>query len=385
MSYTRLLSKLAHDDEQMLGNLGASAQNLSETYVRENPSAKLTTQMPSGVEFGKKSTLKPQIWVLTDGRVGNSNQAVALAEKLGVAYQLKFMEYNFLGNLPNFLLKIYPIHIKKQLLQSWEIASLPEIIISAGRRTASLANYLKRKSGDKIKIIQIMRPNLSFSQFELVILPEHDKTPREAQNIVRIIGALNNIQAKMSSGGRDLRINYPKLGQFISVIIGGNCKNYNFSDDNATELATILTNITKNLSHTLFISFSRRTPNSAKIIIKNNLPSATIIYDPVEEKNMPNPYFGMLAEGDYLISTADSISMCSEAASTGKPVYIFCPNNFKSSKHLAFTQQLTKLGIAKILDSSVTYLEKYNYQPLNEVEKIANIVLNRVITKNWKK
>jgi ribonuclease III len=52
----RLLSKFAHD-EHMLGNLGA--QNLSALNLRDNSSTKLTKQMSSGVEFGRKSTEKP--------------------------------------------------------------------------------------------------------------------------------------------------------------------------------------------------------------------------------------------------------------------------------------------------------------------------------------
>ncbi|WP_375333800.1 mitochondrial fission ELM1 family protein [Candidatus Tisiphia endosymbiont of Xenochironomus xenolabis] len=330
--------------------------------------------------------IKPKIWVLADSRVGNVNQAIALAEKLGLGYQLKPIEYNFWGKLPNFLLALSPIHVKKQLLQSWEMEGFPDLIISAGRRTASLASYLKHKSAGKVKIIQIMHPNLPFKQFDLIILPHHDKVSREElctndKNILRITGALNNVQAKIQDGGIELRKNYPDLKQFISVIIGGNSKNYQFTDENAREFAAILSNLTKTQDekHTLFISFSRRTPNSAKQIIKKKVPSSAIIYDPTEEEAKPNPYFGMLAQADYIISTADSISMCSEAASTGKPLYIFCPSNFKSPKHLAFTQNLLELGIAKILDKSVIQLENYNYAPLNEVEKIANII----ITKNW--
>jgi mitochondrial fission protein ELM1 len=336
---------------------------------------------------------KAKIWVLADNRVGNVNQAIALAEKIGLGYQLKPVEYNFWGNLPNFLLTFSPIHVKKQLLQLWKMEGFPDLIISAGRRTASLASYLKHKSAGKVKIVQIMHPNLPFEQFDLIILPHHDKVNRKElcaneKNILRITGALNNIQAKIQVGGIELRKNYPNLKQFISVIIGGNSKNYQFSDGNARELATILSNITKNQptiqqdeKYTLFISFSRRTPNSAKQIIKNNVSSSAIIYDPTEEKTKPNPYFGMLAQADYIISTADSISMCSEAVSTGKPLYIFCPSNFKSPKHLSFTQNLVELGIAKILDKSVTQLEQYNYTPINEVERIANII----ITKNWVK
>ncbi len=335
--------------------------------------------------------IKPKIWVLADNRVGSVNQSIALAEKIGLGYQLKPVEYNIWGKLPNFLLTFSPIHVKKELLHSWEMEGFPDLIISAGRRAASLASYLKYKSAGKVRIVQIMHPNLAFEQFDLIIIPHHDKVSRvetylNDSGILRITGALNNVQAKIQAGGIELRKNYPNLKQFISVIIGGNSKNYQFTDENACELATILSNITKSQptiqqdeKYTLFISFSRRTPNSAKQIIRNSVSSSAIIYDPTEEEAKSNPYFGMLAQADYIISTADSISMCSEAVSTGKPLYIFCPSNFKSPKHLSFIQNLLELRIAKILDKSVTMLECYNYIPLNEVEKIANII----ITKNW--
>ncbi|MFP3018325.1 MAG: ELM1/GtrOC1 family putative glycosyltransferase, partial [Candidatus Tisiphia sp.] len=155
-----------------------------------------------------------------------------------------------------------------------------------------------------------MHPNLPFKQFDLIILPHHDKVSKEELNmyssdlsILRITGALNNVQEKIQDGGIELRKNYPKLGKFISVIIGGNSKNYTFTDDNARQITTILSNlIQKGKEYNLFISFSRRTPNSTKEIIKNNVSSFAIIYDPTEENAKPNPYFGMLSQADYIIS-----------------------------------------------------------------------------------
>ena len=35
-----------------------------------------------------------------------------------------------------------------------------------------------------------------------------------------------------------------------------------------------------------------------------------------------NPYFGLLGLADFLVVTCDSVNMVSEAASTGKPVYV---------------------------------------------------------------
>lgn len=320
-----------------------------------------------------------KIWVLSDNRAGNIIQAAALAEYLGFGYQLKPINSNCLGILPNFLLSIYPINVKRELLKSWEAEGLPDLIISSGRRTAVIASYLKHRNNNKTKIVQIMHPNLPLQQFDLVILPQHDKITKNATNVLRIIGSLNNVKEKVLAGGIELRKNYPLLGKFTSVIIGGSSKNYNFTDENARDLSEILSTLTKSQSKTLFISFSRRTPDKAKDIIKNNLPPSTIIYDPTAESTKPNPYFGMLAEADYIISTADSISMCSEAASTGKPLYIFCPNNFKSHKHLSFIQQLVDSKIARILNKYATNLEKYDYIPLNEVKKVAKIVKTRLV------
>ena len=326
-----------------------------------------------------KHNNRKEVWVLADDRTGNVNQAIALAEELNLGYQLKHLNYNCLGILPNYLLSLWPINIRSNLLESWETEGLPDLIISSGRRTAAIASYLKHRNNNKTKIVQIMHPNLPLQQFDLIILPQHDKNTNNESNVLRIIGAINNVQAKVLAGGVELHKNYPELGEFIAVIIGGNSKNYSFTDENAHELTEILSNLVKDQLYSLFISFSRRTPDRAKQIIKNNMPPSTIIYDPIIDKTKPNPYFGMLAKANYIISTADSISMCSEAASTGKPLYIFCPNNFKSHKHLSFIQQLIDLGLAKSLNKYVTNLEKYHYAPLNEVTKISEIVKSRLV------
>ena len=82
----------------------------------------------------------------------------------------------------------------------------------------------------------------------------------------------------------------------------------------------------------------------------------------------------MLNNAEYIISTADSISMCSEAASTGKPLYIFCPDNFKLQKHNFFIQQLVDLGVARRLEDDTKYLKKYEYKPLSEITRIAKVI-----------
>jgi mitochondrial fission protein ELM1 len=319
--------------------------------------------------------MSSDIWVLADYRLGNTNQAIALTKAIGLNYELKNIEYNILGKLPNFFLQTYPIHVDRNILQSLTLDQPPKIILSSGRRTAVLAIYLKRKLGNIPKIIQIMKPGISYSEFDLVILPKHDKAPRELDNIVRISGALSSLN--IEKGVVDLKKNYPDIKEFIAVIIGGDSKNYKFTNDSCAVFASILTNIASNHSIPLWISFSRRTPDFMKKIIRDNFQSPHMIYDP--QDGGVNPYLSMLTCADYIIATGDSISMCSEAAYSGKPFYIFSPNDFASEKHKSFIEELMKLGISRKFDESLSYLEKYQYKPLREIEKIIKMIHSKLL------
>jgi mitochondrial fission protein ELM1 len=317
----------------------------------------------------------PEIWVLVDNRLGNAHQALALADKLKYDYQIKNIEYNGFVNLPNFLLGIHPIHVKKAILHELKSQNMPDMIISAGRRTSSLAIYLKKLSNNKSKIIQIMRPSLEPKEFDLIILPQHDNYEYTLPNIVRIIGALNNIQDKMPEANERLHNHYPDIKNFIAVIIGGSNKRYNFTLKSAKTFVASLEVISANHSLPLFITFSRRTPKPIKELFKEKFLWPNIIYDP--EENLPNPYPGIIGRAEYIIITTDSISMCSEAASTGKPIYVFCPPNFNLRKHRFFIQQLADLDIVKRLEETTSFLVKYNYQPLHEIDKVVQIIKTR--------
>ena len=61
---------------------------------------------------------EPIVWVLVDKRVGNANQAIELAQTIGKKYEIKKIEYNSFGSLPNYFLNIFPIHIKKTVPES---------------------------------------------------------------------------------------------------------------------------------------------------------------------------------------------------------------------------------------------------------------------------
>lgn len=317
-----------------------------------------------------------KVWVLVDSRLGNANQALALAGALTKDHEVKNISYNFLSHLPNILLGIYPIHVKTSILKTLSAEEMPDVIISAGRRTSSLALYLKKLSGGKSKIIQIMRPGLDPKEFEFIILPQHDNYEYTLPNVIRVIGALNNIQQRMPEAKVLLHNHYPDVKNFIAVIIGGSTKKYNFTLKNAELLSNSIKLISDNHSLPLFITFSRRSPKLIKAMFKEKFLWPNIIYDP--EENVANPYPGIIGAAEYIITTTDSISMCSEAASTGKPIYVFCPTNFKLKKHRFFIQQLVDLNIVRRLEETTNFLTKYEYKPLSELNKVVDFIKSRL-------
>lgn len=308
-------------------------------------------------------------WVLDDGRSGNTNQAIALAQALKHPYEVKKVTYNFLRYLPSLFLAKYPIHLSKTTKEDLTKLPAPKYILSAGRKTSIIALYLKNIY-KKAKLIQIMRPACSSSQFAAIIVPTHDKYPKSS-NVIEVTGSLNNVTTKIKEAKIEFLNYHPDFGRFIGVLIGGNTKNFVMTKADAEILVINLRGLTTIYQLPLFVSFSRRTPEVVKNIIKYQLRSNTI-YDPSSGGH--NPYLGLIAAAECLVVTSDSISMLSEVAASGKGLYIFKPDSFKSKKHLSFIRYLIEIKIAKMLDKNVNQYKKYSYQPLNEMERIMPLI-----------
>lgn len=315
------------------------------------------------------------VWVLTDSRVGNSVQALAIAEGLGVNYEIKEIQYNALSNLPNALFFGSLIHVKKEIRHRLISDIPPKIVISSGRRCAGVARYLKNKYPNA-KFIQVLKPEIDINVFDLLVLPEHDRIdiPKDTQcKVIQTLGSMNNIAERIADYTKNFGEKYPNMDGFIGVLIGGNSKNYKYTESDAKEFCKNLKRIAGDSK--LFITFSRRTPEFMKDLILSSFKKPHRIYDPEIDTNpINNPYIGILKYARYLIITADSVSMCSEAASSGKPLYIYSPKNFKPRKHNELISKLFESKIAMKLDNSVDNLEEYKYTKLNEAEKVVEYV-----------
>ena len=79
---------------------------------------------------------------------------------------------------------------------------------------------------------------------------------------------------------------------------------------------------------------------------------------------------------DYIVVTCDSTSMISEASMTGKPIYVAqMPAAKKNVRFKKFFGLFKSLNIIRDLDNS---LEEWNYEKLNETDKISSYIKNQI-------
>ncbi|AIL65329.1 hypothetical protein NOVO_04760 [Rickettsiales bacterium Ac37b] len=314
----------------------------------------------------------PTVWTLIDDRIGNTNQTLGLAKALNFPYVVKNIQYTNLIKLPNFLKYNALIGITNQTIDTLT-DPFPDIVIASGRRAAVVSLYIKRKS-PKTFIIHIMDPQINYQYFDLLIIPEHDRPPAHP-NIIKSIGAIHNVSPTLlTEHAQKWAPTFAALNRpLIAVIIGGNSKHGAFTDNNIKSLITNINNIADKLSGSLLITTSRRTPSHLRTMLTNSFTVPCFLHD--FKDHAANPYYGILALSDIIIVTGDSVSMCSEACYTGKPVYVFAPNNIMSKKHSRFIEQLAKNHYINIFTNTLLYdRTNPNKFTLDEASRIAKLI-----------
>ena len=87
-------------------------------------------------------------------------------------------------------------------------------------------------------------------------------------------------------------------------------------------------------------------------------------------------YLSALAISKYIVVTCDSSSMISEAALTGKPIYIAnIDSKKKDTRFQKFRNLFKELNITRNLEE---YLENWNYAKLDETNRVAKIINQKI-------
>ncbi len=263
------------------------------------------------------NTEQPHIWILTSGEIGMINQALGLAQASGFSLSQKKIilkkRYKFLpGDIAARMAGLNVLHLNSDSLKP----PYPDIIIACGRRSIAAALALKAQAPKKIFLAYIHHPRINFNLFDMVIPSYHDAV--SGKNVYPTGPSLHRVTIETLNEARK-KFPFPELSRpLLSVLIGGNRRSHRMKLAIADEAGKQLQQLSKKFG--IALSFSRRTPYGAWLGFIRHLRGCHNIY--IWDETTENPYFGMLAQADAILVSAESVSMISEAIFTGKPVYL---------------------------------------------------------------
>ena len=297
--------------------------------------------------------------LLTEGMHGMISQVEGLAKSLNIEFIHEKIELNsFWKLIPPKFTPSQNFTFKNDIKKNFDI------VISCGRKSVIPSIYLKKKYKDKIMNIHIQDPKVSLHNFDYVVVPQHDSL--NGNNVITSIGAIHYLKQDELDQNENYLKNKINKEKIISLIIGGPNKYYNYNDKSIGEIfAKIQKNFIDN-GYQLIVIPSMRTPQ--KIINKatNYFDKNQVIINNVDKK----AYLSSLKLADYIVVTCDSTSMISEAAITGKPIYVAQMTPIKKNYRFEkFFNLFRSLNIIRNLESSV---EKWNYEKLNETDKVSD-------------
>ncbi len=304
--------------------------------------------------------------LLTEGNHGMISQVEGLAKALDLEFMHEKIEINnFWKLLPAKITPTQNFVFKNQLNHEFNI------VISCGRKSVIPSIYLKNKFNNKIMNIHIQDPKVSLSNFDFVVVPEHDKI--KGENVLTSKGAIHYL----TNDELDQYENYlkPKTNiqkKIVSFIIGGPNKYYNYDEKVIDKIFLKIKNNFIQKNYQLIVIPSMRTPKNIIQKAQNYFDQDQIIISNVDKK----AYLSSLKLAEHIVVTCDSTSMISEAAITGKPIYVAQMSPIKNNKRFKeFFNLFESLKIIKNLDNTV---ENWNYQKLNETNRISRYIKDKI-------
>ncbi|MDA9065058.1 mitochondrial fission ELM1 family protein [Candidatus Pelagibacter sp.] len=305
--------------------------------------------------------------LLTEGMHGMISQVEGLAKALDIDFTHHKVELNHLWKLiPPNLSPVSQTVFKKIDHDDFDV------IISCGRKSVIPSIHLKKTSNKKVFNIHIQDPKVDLTHFDFIVAPEHDAI--EGSNVITTKGAIHYLTESEISENKDYLNSFIKKDErkIWTLIMGGPTKYYDYSTKNMKHIFTALYKLLKKHDFQLVVIPSMRTPINTIHYAKEFFDENHTIIMNVDKK----AYLSALAISENIIVTCDSSSMISEAALTGKPIYIASILPKKNDKRFQrFRNLFRELNITRNLGEVV---ENWSYPKLDETNRVANIIKQKI-------
>jgi uncharacterized protein len=307
-------------------------------------------------------------WIVTDGSVGMEAQGIAVAEAVGLPYKLKRVRVTGAMRFLPARLQIYvpfarllrSVAANEPLAEPW-----PRLVISIGRRSVPIALAIKHLA--HAFALHIQNPKVPARLFDLIAAPLHDGF--SGTNVITTFGAVHSVtHARLTDTANSFTPHIEALPQpRLAVLLGGESQAFSFPPELATAFGASLAQVARDSGGSLLVTPSRRTsPEALRALTSAIADVPNFVWDGTGE----NPYYTLLAMADAIVTTEDSVNMVTEAAGTGKPVYV---QRLKgNSRRLAhFHELMRQRGATRPFAGK---LESWSYTPINDTEAVASVI-----------
>ncbi len=310
------------------------------------------------------------VWVLDDPGDRASDQAIGVAERLGVPHLRVPLAWRWHARLAGLL---HRGSLRGLLASGWPFSAPqgPAVAISAGPRSEAVALWLREGFGTRL--VHCGMPRRRRRLFDLLVAPRHLGS-HDAPNVVEVLGEPHRLsplvlsQARVAWAGRLSHLPRP----LITLLVGGGGLGGEMRPAAAHALARQVARMAAAAGGSVLATTSRRTGQEATNVLAAGLaPSMHVLYrwgEPGE-----NPYAAMIALADATIVTGDSPGMISEACGGEAPVFIASlgdkPSNRRLHTLLYQATQARPLG---------TSLSGWPRTPLDEAGRVAKEIRARM-------
>ncbi len=306
---------------------------------------------------------QPICWVLTEGHIGMENQAVGIAEAMGLTPVVKRLHPRAPWKwLPP---RLWPTPLRAPgaagdpLVPPW-----PDLLISCGKRATAPSVKIRQVSKGGTFTVHIQKPPLAADRFDLLVVPAHDGMT--GNNVFVTTAAVHRVtDEKLAAASVQFGPRFADLPRpLIGVLIGGANNRHRLTPEITTRLANDLKELAERTGGSLLVTPSRRTGAENEAILRDALAD---VPGEIWDGEGDNPYFGLLAHADTILVTCDSVSMTSEACATGKPVYVIDLEG-ESRRIDDFHARLRDAGITRRFTGQIG---DYSYAPPDDTRRVA--------------
>ncbi|KAK4520661.1 uncharacterized protein ATC70_006539 [Mucor velutinosus] len=300
-------------------------------------------------------TASPNVWVVTDGGIESSLQAVALGKQLSGSGKPKVKTV-----VASKKLQMFPAIIQKYLIEysaskhkgtlsklPWYLTAKdesfdeakPDYVITSGQDAVPACLYLTNADQNKKCFsVYVGYPNIPFINFDQVVLPKYEANAkmaalgplaRQKNGIITPAPLLDTTPTTYKQLDQMIPATFSQ--GFTTVVVGGHSPNCRWYSEDAVNLADNIKRMVKNLNDKVVVVYTDRTPPLVKDKMNkrfaelDNTQASVITWDSTLEPSTMNKltsYENIIHFSQRVVLTADLDYACAHAISKGKPVYV---------------------------------------------------------------